>query len=108
MWPIRSATGCGRVPRKFSARGSEMGKEFALNTYYYSTLHGRRRAAALRSAEQNEPIQILFYHRVADECPNAWTMSKRSFARQIDWLRRRFDIVGLAEAQARIASGGNC
>ena len=50
---------------------------------------------------------VLFYHRVADEHPNDWTMSTRTFATQIDWLRPRFDLVSLAEAQARIASGRN-
>ncbi len=52
-------------------------------------------------------MQILFYHRVADDHPNDWTISTRSFARQIRWLRRRFDIVSLSEAQVRIASGRN-
>jgi peptidoglycan/xylan/chitin deacetylase (PgdA/CDA1 family) len=44
---------------------------------------------------------------VADDYPNGWTISKRSFARQIEWLRHRFDVVSLSEAQARIASGRN-
>jgi peptidoglycan/xylan/chitin deacetylase (PgdA/CDA1 family) len=82
-------------------------KELALTSYYVSTLRARRRAAALRAAEYREPVQILFYHRVADVYPNDWTMPTRVFARQIDWLRRHFDIVSLAEAQSRIASGRN-
>lgn len=49
----------------------------------------------------------MFYHRVADERLNAWTISTRRFAAQISWLRARFDIVSLAEAQSRIASGKN-
>jgi peptidoglycan/xylan/chitin deacetylase (PgdA/CDA1 family) len=49
----------------------------------------------------------LFYHRVADDHPNDWTISTRSFARQIRWLRRRFDLVTLHEAQQRIVSGHN-
>ncbi len=52
-------------------------------------------------------MRILFYHRVADEHPNDWTISTRAFARQIRWLQRRFDIVPLAEGQRRIASGQN-
>ncbi len=52
-------------------------------------------------------MRILFYHRVADEIPNDWTMCCQAFAAQIAWLRQRFDLVSLAEAQARIASGRN-
>jgi peptidoglycan/xylan/chitin deacetylase (PgdA/CDA1 family) len=84
-----------------------MWKEVLLNSYYLTTLPSRRRAAAQRAALQCEPVQILFYHRVADEYPNGWTISTRSFARQIRWLRSRFDIVSLSDAQARIASGRN-
>jgi peptidoglycan/xylan/chitin deacetylase (PgdA/CDA1 family) len=82
-------------------------KEFALGAFYASTLRARRRAAILRAAEYREPVRILFYHRVADRFPNAWTMRAPTFAAQINWLRDRFDLVSLAEAQARIASGRN-
>jgi peptidoglycan/xylan/chitin deacetylase (PgdA/CDA1 family) len=78
-----------------------------LNAYYFSTLRARRRAAAQRAARHCEPVRVLFYHRVADECFNAWTISKRGFARQIHWLRRHFDILTLAEAQRRISTGRN-
>src|SRR5882757_3017571 len=84
-----------------------MWKQTLLNSYYWATLPSRRRAAARRAELHREPIQILFYHRVANDHPNDWTMSTRSFARQVRWLRRRFDIVTLSEAQARIASGRN-
>jgi peptidoglycan/xylan/chitin deacetylase (PgdA/CDA1 family) len=84
-----------------------MWKEVALHAYYVSTLSARRLAAAQRSAQQFDPIRILFYHRVADDHVNDWTISTRGFARQIDWLRRHFDLVGLEEAQARIAAGRN-
>jgi peptidoglycan/xylan/chitin deacetylase (PgdA/CDA1 family) len=82
-------------------------KQLALTGYYGATLTARRRAAARRAAQQCEPVQILFYHRVAEEHPNDWTMSTRAFAAQINWLRSRFDLVSMAEAQARIAAGRN-
>ena len=82
-------------------------KECLLGAYYGATLPARRRAAARRTAQEAEPVRILFYHRVADDHPNDWTMSSRSFARQVRWLRERFDVVGLGEAQARIAAGRN-
>ena len=82
-------------------------KEYALNAYYFSTLPARRRAAIARAAQHKEPVRILFYHRVADNFPNRWTMRPSTFASQIHWLRERFDLVTLAEAQKRIASGRN-
>jgi peptidoglycan/xylan/chitin deacetylase (PgdA/CDA1 family) len=82
-------------------------KECAVAAYYWSTLRARRCAAIERAARYNEPVRILFYHRVADEHPNHWTLRPQTFTAQIHWLRERFDLVSLAEAQARIASGGN-
>jgi len=60
-----------------------------------------------RAAAYSEPVRILFYHRIANEHPNAWTMRPKSFARQIHWLREHFDLISLAAAQQRIASGRN-
>ena len=53
------------------------------------------------------PAIVLFYHRVADEHPNPWTMSRQDFLKQIDWLQDNFDIVSLEECQRRILSCGN-
>lgn len=77
-------------------------KELALTAYYYATLHARRREAIVRAGEFREPVRILFYHRVADDSPNPWTISTSAFAAQINWLRSRFDLVSLAVAQERI------
>jgi peptidoglycan/xylan/chitin deacetylase (PgdA/CDA1 family) len=82
-------------------------KHGLLSAYYFATLPARRRAAVDRAARQTEPVRILFYHRIADQHPNGWTMSRASFARQIHWLRHRFDLVSLNEAQARIAARRN-
>lgn len=82
-------------------------KEIALSAYYFSTLRTRRREAIERAAQHREPVRILFYHRVADDIRNSWTISPRAFADQIHWLRERFDLVSLAEAQSRITSGRN-
>ena len=62
-------------------------------------------AAARRNGQM--PIAVLFYHRVADDDDNPWTISCRGFQKQIDWLSEHFDILTLAEAQARIRSGHN-
>jgi peptidoglycan/xylan/chitin deacetylase (PgdA/CDA1 family) len=82
-------------------------KQCLLGAYYGATLPARQHAARQRARQQTEPVRVLFYHRVADDRPNAWTMSTRRFASQIDWLRARFEMVSLAEAQSRIASGNN-
>jgi peptidoglycan/xylan/chitin deacetylase (PgdA/CDA1 family) len=82
-------------------------KHFALTSYYWASLPARRLARVRRIARGREPVQILFYHRVADEHPNDWTMSRKTFEKQIDWLRAHFDLVSMAEAQARIAAGQN-
>ncbi len=75
--------------------------------YYYGTLPFRWWSNARRNAAGLAPIIVLFYHRVADDCPNSWTISNRRFYRQIRWLRRHFPLVSLEEAQRRIASGRN-
>ncbi|MEM8864095.1 MAG: polysaccharide deacetylase family protein [Planctomycetota bacterium] len=82
-------------------------KQTALAAYYSASLPVRRWQAASRAAQGAEPVSILFYHRIADEHPNAWTMSCRAFERQIDWIADRFDVVSLKEAQRRIAAGAN-
>jgi peptidoglycan/xylan/chitin deacetylase (PgdA/CDA1 family) len=78
-----------------------------LGAYYWSTLPSRRRAAAERALRGAEPVRVLFYHRVADEHANSWTISTRAFAAQIRWLRRRFELISLSEAQRRISAGQN-
>jgi peptidoglycan/xylan/chitin deacetylase (PgdA/CDA1 family) len=82
-------------------------KRYLLSAYYWSSLPMRQRLSASAAARGAAPIRILFYHRVADDHPNDWTISTRAFARQIRWLRRRYDLVALDEAQRRIASGHN-
>lgn len=53
------------------------------------------------------PIIVLFYHRVADDFPNDWTISRAAFQQQIDWIETQFEFVDLEECQRRIASGYN-
>ena len=85
----------------------QLWKEIGLGAHYLASTPLRRKAAVRRAALALEPVRVLFYHRVADSHPNDWTMSHRRFAQQIAWLKTRFDIVSLAEAQARIQSGKN-
>jgi peptidoglycan/xylan/chitin deacetylase (PgdA/CDA1 family) len=71
-------------------------RRVALGAWYYSSLPWREVQWGAA------PVTILFYHRVADEYPNPWTLSNADFTEQIEWLRRRFDLVSLEEAQRRI------
>jgi len=78
-----------------------------LDLYYLATLPKRKQAAATRQEERQVPVMTLFYHRIADEHPNDWTLSNEIFQKQINWLQERFDIVSLEEAQLRIGSEAN-
>ncbi len=78
-----------------------------LSLYQAATSGPRRRAIRELGEEGHAPIAILFYHRISDSHPNGWTMPVRMFARQIDWLSKRFDFVSLEEAQRRLAEGRN-
>lgn len=82
-------------------------KALLLSSYYYGTYPGRAWANARRNRRGQAPAIILFYHRVADDRANDWTCSNAMFARQIRWLRQRFEMVSLAEARRRVASGVN-
>lgn len=82
-------------------------KEPLIGMYYLASLPLRRRQAAQRAAEGRAPVTALFYHRVADEHPNAWTISTDRFKAQVEWLRERYEIISLLEAQQRMGSPAN-
>ncbi len=82
-------------------------KSSLLHLYYYGSMPYRRWANGRAAADRLAPVLVFFYHRVADDGANSWTVSNRTFARQIAWLRRRVDLVSLEEAQRRIASADN-
>jgi peptidoglycan/xylan/chitin deacetylase (PgdA/CDA1 family) len=78
-----------------------------IGMYYLATLPQRRRAAARQAAAGRAPVIGLYYHRVANDHPNGWTIGVDRFKAQIEWLRERFDIISLVEAQSRIGSRNN-
>ena len=53
------------------------------------------------------PISVLVFHRIADDRANDWTTPTDTFVRAIHWLKSRFDLISLEEAQCRIRSGSN-
>ncbi|MCC6508591.1 MAG: polysaccharide deacetylase family protein [Pirellulaceae bacterium] len=82
-------------------------RQWAAWFYMRVTQGQRRRLRAELEQSGRFPIAILFYHRVADTHPNPWTISRKNFSQQLDWLERHFDIVTLREAQNRIQSRFN-
>jgi len=53
------------------------------------------------------PISVLVFHRIADDRANDWTTPTRTFVKAIGWLKSRFELISLEEAQRRIRSGAN-
>ena len=92
-----------RIPLRFK----ELAKEQLLRLYRNLTKWQRARNLRALEDAHNVPVSILFYHRVADEHPNGWTLSCRDFARQLDWLQSNCDVVSLSRAQ-EILSSGKC
>jgi peptidoglycan/xylan/chitin deacetylase (PgdA/CDA1 family) len=82
-------------------------KDPFIQMYYYASLPLRRRRTAQMAAAGTAPITVLFYHRVADDHPNDWTIATDRFKAQIEWIRERFEIISLLEAQQRISSGAS-
>jgi peptidoglycan/xylan/chitin deacetylase (PgdA/CDA1 family) len=82
-------------------------KRLTLNLYYYASWPYRASLNRRLIRSGQAPVMVLFYHRIADTHPNLWTASNRTFARQMAWLQRHFELVSLSEAQRRLAQGRN-
>ena len=82
-------------------------RSILLHAYYHGSLPYRCWQRARAVSEHRCPVTVLFYHRIADDGANEWTMSNGAFIRQIDWLRAGFDMVSLEEAQHRIRTADN-
>lgn len=53
------------------------------------------------------PLMVLYYHRVADVNPVAWSLSNAQFETHIDWLEKRFEFISLEEVQNRMRRGNS-
>jgi peptidoglycan/xylan/chitin deacetylase (PgdA/CDA1 family) len=82
-------------------------KRFLLELYYQATRPVRAWNYWQEVSQDHLPIIVLYYHRIADDRANPWTLSNRMFMRQIAWLRDRFDLISLHDAQQRIRHGYN-
>ncbi|PHS01542.1 MAG: xylanase, partial [Blastopirellula sp.] len=82
-------------------------KSFLLNTYYHASRPWRWRYRRVHNRTGLTPVMSLFYHRVADDHPNGWTISRSGFEQQLDWLQENVELVSLYEAQQRIKNRYN-
>lgn len=82
-------------------------RELAVNAYYRGTLLGRWYRRRRDAKVGRVPVVVLGYHRVADIADTPWTMTHAMFARHMEWLSRRFDLISLTQAQRLIRQGHN-
>jgi peptidoglycan/xylan/chitin deacetylase (PgdA/CDA1 family) len=82
-------------------------KQLLLTLYYQATWPVRTCRYWHEVSRDHLPVMVLFYHRIADDRANPWTISNAMFVRQMRWLQERFDFVSLADAQGRIRRGYN-
>lgn len=78
-----------------------------LSAYYHATLPLRGWRNHRAASRGRAPVIVLFYHRIADDRANDWTCRFSTFARQVRWLKKHFDLVSLQDAQARLRRGHN-
>ncbi len=64
----------------------------------------RRAKLSKLAAEGRAPVSVLFYHRVSNDHPNDWTISRDEFRRHVDYCARHLELIDLAEVQRRVAS----
>jgi len=77
-------------------------KTAILTAYYHASRPQRWLKRRKARPADGAPMPVLFYHRIADDDASSWTVTNKTFDRQIKWLRANFEIVSLAEAQRRI------
>lgn len=82
-------------------------KQLLLTLYYHATRPARTWNYWREVSGDHLPVMVLYYHRIADDRANPWTVSNAMFVRQIRWLRERFDFISLGDAQQRIRRGYN-
>lgn len=50
-------------------------------------------------------MSVLFYHRVADDHPNSWSISRSDFQKHIEYCQNNFELIALDDLQRRVRSG---
>ena len=78
-----------------------------ITPYRLATSPLRFAREVVQRASGSCPVSILFYHRVASHHLTPWSITRDDFEAHVLWLRERFDLVDLAEAQRRIVEGSD-
>ncbi|MHC4401952.1 MAG: polysaccharide deacetylase family protein [Planctomycetota bacterium] len=86
---------------------SDFWKTAALDVYRRLTWPYRAWQMRRLVRSSRAPIILLFYHRVADRDPVPWSLTNRQFARHVEWLSGRFDMISMAEVSRRMDAGEN-
>lgn len=105
--PTTGQNASGTISSAFEIRSGRMSwpRAALLTLYYYASLPYRRAESRVAARSRDLPVVGLFYHRVDDDLATPWTVGEAMFTRQIDWLRKHFDLISLAETQRRIRHG---
>jgi peptidoglycan/xylan/chitin deacetylase (PgdA/CDA1 family) len=82
-------------------------RRFLLTLYRQASGPYRQRRQSRMTAAGRAPISVLVFHRIADDRANAWTTPTRTFLQAIRWLKPRFDMISLEQAQSRLRAGSN-
>lgn len=82
-------------------------KDALLTMYYGGTLPYRNWRIQQEGRHGSVPIVTLFYHRVANEMNNSWTITNELFEAQMDWLAERFEFISLHQLQRRMSHNCN-
>ena len=67
-------------------------KQLLLSLYYHATCPVRAWNHRRWASQDRLPVIVLFWHRIADDRANPWTISNAMFVRQIRWLQERFRV----------------
>lgn len=86
---------------------SNLKKAVLLETYRWATLPFRAFKNLQCYQRGQHPVILLYYHRVADTDPVAWSLTNAQFKAHVDWLERRYDLVSMSEAQRRVREGAD-
>ena len=81
--------------------------EFLHKSYRVATTPFRKITLAKMTRNHSVPVYVLYYHRVADDYLNPWTIACDDFLQQIDWMQENLDLISLQEAQRRIRTGND-
>jgi peptidoglycan/xylan/chitin deacetylase (PgdA/CDA1 family) len=79
----------------------------ALTLYCVGSRPWRERIAREQAVRRQSRVMVFFYHRIAERADSPWTMPFATFRRQIDFLRKHFELVSFEESLRRVRLGND-